>query len=93
VNAAGDVITFTSVWRDGQGQQLASRTTIRADGQERPLDPSGTVVRACWISTRILEVILKTGDQTVGHGQYELSEDGATLTVSTSEHVVVFERA
>jgi hypothetical protein len=92
VNAAGDVITFTSVWLGVQGQQLASRTTIRADGQEHPLDSSG-VVRACWINTRILELTLKTGDRPVGRGQYELSEDGTTLTVSTPEHVVVFERA
>ena len=93
VNVAGDAITFTTVWLDLEGQQLASRTTIQADGQEHPLDGSGTVVRACWINTLILEVTLKTSDQTVGRGQYQLSEDGATLTVSTPEHVVVFERA
>jgi len=93
VDVAGDAIAFTEVWLDRLGHQLASRMTIRADGQEHPLDSSGTVLQACWINARVLEVTVKRGDQTVGRGQYELSEDGATLTVSTTEHVVVVERA
>ena len=92
VEVAGDVITFTEVWLDRLGHQLASRMTIRADGQEHPLDSGGTVLQACWINARVLEVTVKRGDHTVGRGQYELSEDSATLTVSTTEHVIVFER-
>jgi hypothetical protein len=42
---------------------------------------------------RVLEMTMTKGDQTVARGQYELSDDGATLTVSTADHVVVFERA
>jgi hypothetical protein len=67
---------------------------IRADGQEHPLESSGgEVLQARWINARVLEMTVKKGGQTVARGQYELSEDGATLTVSTKEHVVVFERA
>jgi hypothetical protein len=50
-------------------------------------------VRACWLNARVLEVTLKRSDQIVGRGEYELSEDAASLTVSTPQNVVVFERA
>jgi hypothetical protein len=93
VDVAGDVMTFTEVWLDRLGHELASRMTIRADGQEHPLDSSGTVLQASWINARVLEVTVKRGNQTVGRGQYELSEDRTTLTASTTEHVLVFERA
>jgi hypothetical protein len=67
---------------------------IRADGQEHRIESaSPDILQARWIDSRVLEVILKRGDQYVARGQYELSADRATLTVSTTDHVVVFERA
>jgi hypothetical protein len=93
VDVAADVVTFTEFWLDRRGHELASRMAIRVDGQEHPLDSGGPVVQACWINRRVLEVTVKRGDQTVGRGQYESSDDSATLTVSTTDHVVVFERA
>jgi hypothetical protein len=94
VRVAGDVITMTHVALGRRGDESAMKMAIRADGQEHPLGPeSEEVLQACWINARVLEVTVKRGDQTVGRGQYELSEDGTNLTVSTTEHVVVFERA
>lgn len=69
------------------------RMAIRADGQEHRIESgSPEVLQARWIDSRVLEVIVKRDDQTVARGQYELSEDRVTLTISTTDHVMVFER-
>jgi hypothetical protein len=93
VAAAGDLLTMTHVTL-GTGREAAVRVAIRTDGREHSIDAGGTeVLQACWIGPRVLEMIAKRGGQTVARGEYALSEDGSTLTVSTTADVVVFERA
>jgi hypothetical protein len=94
LGVAGETITLTQVTLGGPGHELAMQMAIRADGQEHRIESgSPEVLQARWIDSRVLEVIVKRGRQTFARGQYELSEDGATLTISTNDHVVVFERA
>jgi hypothetical protein len=94
LGVAGETITMTQVTLGMPGHELAMKMAIRADGQEHPIEPgSPEVLQARWINSHVLEATVKRGDQTVARGQYELSQDGATLTISTTDHVVVFERA
>jgi hypothetical protein len=94
VSVAGDTITLTQITLGLPDHALAMQMAIRADGREHPIDSgSPDVLQALWINSRVLEATLKRGDRTVARGRYELSEDGATLTVSTANHIVVFQRA
>ena len=94
VVVAGDVVTVTHVTLGPPGEALAQKMAIQADGQEHPLgNDGGAVLHARWINRRVLEMTVKRGGETLGQGRYEVSEDGAMLTVSTPEHVVVYERA
>jgi hypothetical protein len=94
IGVAGETITLTQVALGRPGHESAMQMAIRADGQEHRIESaSPDILQARWIDSRVLEVILKRGDQYVARGQYELSAYRATLTVSTTDHVVVFERA
>ena len=94
VAVAGETITLTQVTLGTPGHEVAMKMAIRADGQEHPVQSgSPDVLQACWTNPRVLDATLKRGDDTVVRGQYELSVDGTTLTVSTAGHVLVFRRA
>jgi hypothetical protein len=94
VGVAGETITLTQVTLGAPGHEVAMKMTIRADGQDHPVQSgSPDVLQAWWTNSRVLEATLKRGDDTVVRGRYELSADGTTLTVSTAGHVLVFRRA
>lgn len=93
VDVAGAIVTMTYATFGQPADESAVRVSIRADGHEHPLEPgSAEVLRARWISLRLLELILARGSEIVGRGQYEVSETGTVLIVSTADRVVVFER-
>jgi hypothetical protein len=93
VEIAGDVVTMTHVTFGQPGDESAMRMSIRADGREHRLEPGGVeVLQARWIDSRVLEMVVTRGTEAVGRGQYEVSEAGDLLTVSSTDRVVVFER-
>jgi hypothetical protein len=58
------------------------------------------VVATRWVGTNVLETVAKKDGQVVGHGTYEVSLDGATLTATVAgtdaagkpfEQVIVFD--
>jgi hypothetical protein len=58
-----------------------SRNVLLADGRNHPVD-HGYVLNAKWLSSRALETVINREDREVGRVKYEVSKDGATLTLS-----------
>ena len=44
----------------------------------------GVVAVAGWVGTRILETTAKKDGKVVGHGRYEICDDGQTLTATVA---------
>jgi hypothetical protein len=90
---AGEVVTLTQVFVDLAGRQSATKMTITVDGHDHPIQfGNELVMQARWIDGRTLETIVKDGERVVGKGTYEVSVDGLSLVVSTTDQFVVFER-
>jgi len=54
---------------------------------------NGYVLTAAWRTPHMLETIATKGGERVGSGQYEVSLDGLTLTITGPEQVIVLVRA
>jgi hypothetical protein len=90
---ADSTVTLTQIVVDPEGRQSATKTAVQADGQDHPV-PLGheLVLQATWTNIRTLEMIFKHADAIVSKWKYEVSLDGQSLLVSTTEQVVIFER-
>lgn len=98
----GDTVTLTHGGINASGHQESGVTTLRADGTEQVLPQApGVVVITRWMGPRVLDTVARKGDATAGHGVYEVSADGKTLTATVSgtdasgtdfEQVIVFDR-
>ena len=98
----GDTVTLTHGGVNAAGQEESGTMTVQADGKERPIPQApGMVSVVRWIGSRVLETVGKKDGQIVGHGTYEVSADGKTLTATVSgrdesgaafEQVIVFDR-
>ena len=64
-----------------------SRVKVIEQPQKERLD-----LRARWTDVRTIETIVKHGENIVSKGTYEVSADGQSLVVSTTEQRVVFKR-
>lgn len=88
-----DVVTLTQIVVDPAGQQSAMKMAIQANGKEHPVQfGHELLLQARWTDARTLEMILRRGETIVSKGKYEVSADGQSLIVSTTDQVVVFER-
>ena len=87
---------------NASGKVESGETRLRADGQDHPVSAQapGVVVAAQWVGTNVLETVAKKDGQVIGHGKYEVSLDGATLTATVAgtdaagkafEQVIVFD--
>ena len=83
---------FTDIVTDESGQELRGTNEVHADGVERGT-ANGYAVTARWRSERVLETIARKDGTVVGHGLYEVSPDGTTLTVTSNEQLLVLERS
>ena len=88
-----DIVTLTQIAVDPVGRESAMKMAIHVDGQDHPVQfGNELVLRARWTDVRTLETIVKHGEKIVGTGTYEVSADGQSLVVSTTEQRVVFKR-
>jgi hypothetical protein len=89
----GDEIKLTQVAKDAAGDEIAITTPICADGREHPV-PFGEGVRlkALWTTSLKLEATFTTSERTISSWSYEVSPDGGSLVISTSEQRIVFRR-
>jgi hypothetical protein len=86
-------VTLTQIVIESTGRQSATRTVIQADGRDHSAEfGDALVLQATWTNDRTLELIFKHAEAVVSKWTYEVSVGGQSLVVSTTEHVVVFER-
>jgi hypothetical protein len=99
---SGDDVSLMHSGVNASGKSESGTTVLRADGEDRPVSPQapGVVVATRWVGTNVLETVAKKDGQVVGHGKYEVSLDGATLTATVAgtdgagqpfEQVIVFD--
>jgi len=93
VEVVGDMVTISDVVVDDAGRESRGKNAIRADGNEHPSERSnGYAMTATWRGSYVLETVAKKDGQIVGRGTYEVSVDGRTLTVSSDQQRIVFDR-
>jgi hypothetical protein len=89
-----DTVTLTQVVVDAGGRQSAMKTAVQADGRDHPVEfGDHLVLQATWTDDRTLELIFKHAGTSVSKWMYRVSGDGQLLTVSTTDRVVILERA
>ena len=101
-DVSGDDVVLVHSGVNAAGKLESGETRLRADGQEHPVSPQApdVVVATRWVGSNVLETIARKDGQVVGHGKYEVSPDGATLTATVAgtdaagklfEQVIVFD--
>jgi len=86
-------VTLTQIIIDSAGRQSATKTVIQADGQDHAAEfGDALVLQATWTNDRTLELTFKHAEAVVSKWTYEVSVDGQSVVVSTTEQVVVFGR-
>jgi hypothetical protein len=99
----GDAVTLTHGGVNMAGQEESGTTNLHADGTPRPVSPQApdVVVVTRWVGSHVLETVAMKDGELVGHGRYEVSGDGQTLTAKVSgtdssgkpfAQVIVFDR-
>ena len=82
---AGDIVTIADVVVNAAGREEQGRNTIQADGREHSSEHGhGYVVMSRWLGSHVLEAVVKKDGQQVSRVSYEVSADGATLTLSAA---------
>ena len=93
IDVVDDIVTIVDVVVDAEGREEQHTNTIRVDGSEHPSERgNGYSVKALWHGPRILETLGKKDGEVIGRGVYEVAADGATLTISSDEQVIVLDR-
>lgn len=89
-----DTVTLTQIVVGPEGRQSATKTAVQADGRDHPIEfGDELVLKATWTDGRTLEMIFTHAGTLVSAWSYEVSADGRSLTVSTTDQVVFLERA
>lgn len=100
----GTAVTLVQSGVNMSGRRESSTLTLQADGEPHAVSPQapGIVVVTRWLERGAsLETVAKRGEEVVGVGTYEVSEDGATLAArvhgtdaqgAAFEQVIVFDR-
>ena len=81
----GDAITIADVVVSASGDELRNENTLRPDGQTYQ-QAHGYAVAARWIGPRVLEAVGSKDGHVEGRVTYEVSDDGGTLMLSTTQH-------
>lgn len=99
---AGDTVTLTHRGVTEHGHEEGRDTILQADGKEHAhADAPGLIVITRWLGPRTLETVARKGEETTGHGTYEVSMDGKTMTATVTavdtagrdvQQTIVFDR-
>jgi hypothetical protein len=100
----GDAVSLTHGGVNMSGQEESGTVNLQADGTPRPVSPQtpDVLVTTRWVGSHVLETVAMKDGELVGHGRYEVSGDGQTLTAKVSgtdgrgkpfAQVIVFDRA
>jgi len=85
---ADNTVTVRHGYLDESGERQHAESQIQIDGQARTAE-NGYALKAEWRGPRSFETVATTGGQVVGHGKYEISEDGNTMTITGPEQTIV----
>jgi hypothetical protein len=99
----GDAIKLTHAGVNASGKQESGTTILYPDGQEHPASPRAPniVLATEWRGAHALHTEARQDGRVVGHGRYEVSDDGRTLTATVGgvdaagkefEQEIVFDR-
>lgn len=86
-----DTVTVADVVIDESGRTERNANTLVADGRERA-QQYGYAITARWVTPRHLQAALTKDGAPRGHVDYQVGEDGLTLTLTTSDSVIRFDR-
>jgi hypothetical protein len=90
---AGGTITMTQVVVDPSGHHIAIKLAIRIDGTRQPVRfGQGLILEARLAESQRLDAVIRNGEHIVSQGTYDVSADRRTLTFTTSETQMVFDR-
>ncbi len=94
VQVSGTRVTMTQVVVDETRKPSGSTLSFDTDGEPHPVDGGGAAheLVARWLDARTLEVVDRVDAQDTGSGHYVVSPDDRTLTVTTAEQRIVFDR-
>jgi len=95
VSVTGSRVKMTQAVIDAEGKPAGGGMTFEADGVPRQPEGGGAAhtLTARWLDARTLEVVDQMDGRDVGRGLYAVSTDGRSLTVTTAEQALVFDRA
>jgi hypothetical protein len=89
----GGTVTMTQVVVDPSGHDIAIKVVIHADGTSQPVRfGQGLILEARLSQSQRLEAVIRNGEHVVTQGAYEVAADRQTLTFSTSDTRMVFDR-
>jgi hypothetical protein len=91
VSVAGSRVTIAHDAIDEFGREDTGINTLDADGMER-VHAHGYRLTVRWAGSHVLEVMTTHAGLPAKGATYEVSPDGRTLTVSTIDQRIVFER-
>jgi hypothetical protein len=89
IEVSGDIVTIEHSVIDDAGREERATSVLQVDGKEHGAGESAHLGIATWVDKRRLEVVDKFRGEVVGRGVYEISPDGETLTIQTSEQNLV----
>jgi hypothetical protein len=86
-----DTVAIADVVVEESGVVERNTNTLTVDGITRP-QQYGYAVAARWITPRHLQAALTKDGEPRGHVDYQVDADGRTMTLSTPDSVIVFDR-
>jgi len=81
-DVSGDAVSLTHAGVNMSGKHESGTVTLHPDGKEHPVSAQapGVVGVTRWVGSHILDMVTKKDGEVIGHGTYEVSSDGSTLT-------------
>jgi len=92
-DVSGPEVIIEDMVVDESGREARRVNRILADGLEhKSPEGHGHTLTATWREPRVLDTLARQHGANVGWGRYEVSADGATLTVTADRMRLVFDR-
>jgi hypothetical protein len=89
---AGGAVTIADVVVDENGATIRNSNTLVVDGVAHG-QQFGYAVTSRWPASRHLHAAMTKDGEPRGHVDYVVADDGRTMTLSTVDSVIVFDRA
>jgi hypothetical protein len=91
VEVDGNRVSITDIVVDAEGRSERRVNTFEADGVEHP-SVNGYSLTVSWRGSRAIETLGRKDGDVIGHGTYEVSPDGMTMTIEGEHQRIVLER-